>query len=138
MCIFPPKCAYRFSILSCNLSTVLHWFFPRYGCTFSHGQLYTRGDRIWMSYRGKDGVWRDKTTGLRKNNPIERKDAERLCREQTRREREAAPVLNAGGWEWVDSWIAGRWTNGTAYIYRKHWRKLEEWLKDKELATPAT
>ena len=99
--------------------------------------LYERGNRIWISYRGEDGGWHDKSTGFRVKNPIERKNAQRLREAQTSRERLATPVTTAGGWEWVDSWLGTTWEGGTRYQYRKNWSKLHEWLVEKALVNPA-
>jgi integrase len=100
--------------------------------------LYDRGNKIWISYRGQDGKWHDKTTGFSNKNPIEKKNADRLCKDQTLKERLVAPVTAAGGWEWVDSWLSQTWSGGTGYQYRRLWGKLQEWLKEKELVNPAS
>jgi integrase len=103
--------------------------------------LYYRGDAIWINYKGEDGRWHSKTTGYRKSNPGERRQAELLRDKQTLRERTERPTVHAAGWDWVDSWVESRWGSSeatTPKLYRSEWKTLQKWLVEIEVKGPAT
>jgi integrase len=100
--------------------------------------LYFRGDRIWMTFKGLDGRWQQKSTGYRKSNAVELRQARRLVSDLSLKERTEATVR--GRWDWVQPWIEARWGHSTATTparYRSHWQWLERWLKESNLPTPA-
>jgi hypothetical protein len=103
--------------------------------------LYYRGDAIWINYKGEDGRWHSKTSGYRKSNPGQRRQAELLRDKQTLRERTERPTVHAAGWDWVDSWIEARWGSSeatTPKLYRSEWKTLQKWLAEIEVKGPAT
>jgi hypothetical protein len=104
--------------------------------------LYYRGDLIWMGFRDENGKRCNRSTGYRKSNPGERKQAQLLCERQTHAERLQAPAVRATDWVWVDEWLEQKWGNRerTHDIYASHWRALQRWLTDPEvdINAPAT
>jgi integrase len=99
--------------------------------------LYNRGDVIWMSFQDETGKWRNRSTGYRKSNGGERRQAELLRDRQTHTERLQRPVTRAINWSWVDEWIESKWRAGsTRRIYLSHWRTLQRWLTEFEITSP--
>lgn len=96
---------------------------------------YYRGGLIWIAYRDTEGKRRNKSTGLRKSNPGERRQAAKLREEYTRQERAEKPAMRAD-WRWVPSWVEMRWQGRTLLRVRGEWRRLSEWLADKQLPGP--
>ncbi len=91
---------------------------------------YYRGNSIWIRYKSPEtGKWTNKSTGFRKNNPGDRRQAEKLRDTLTLRERTQQPVT-ASGWDWVGVWIEGRWNGLTLRNYKIHWRHLEGYLQE--------
>src|ERR1700741_163106 len=127
---------------------------PEWPCAFHHSsstQIHRNykplplagrlGDAIWINYKGEDGQWHSKTTGYRKSNPGERRQAELLRDKQTLRERTERPTVHAAGWDWVDSWLESRWGSSeatTPKLYRSEWKTLQKWLAEIEVKGPAT
>jgi len=100
--------------------------------------LYYRGDSIWVSYRSPEtGEWKRKSTGFRKSNPGQRKQAEKFAAALTLRERTEAPIKQYG-WDWATPWIEGRWLGLTLRGYRIHWRHLERYLQGIDCRSPST
>lgn len=99
--------------------------------------LYYRGNAIWITYKNGAGKWGQKSTGYRKDNPGERRQAERLCVQQTAKERLARPVNGSANWEWVNAWMDSRWRGETLKRYKDYWHTLELWLTELGLAGPA-
>jgi hypothetical protein len=99
--------------------------------------LYNRGDLIWMSYQDETGKWCNRSTGYRKSNPGERRQAELVRDQQTHTERLQRPIARSTGWSWVDQWIENKWRIGpTRRIYLSHWRTLQRWLATFEIVSP--
>jgi hypothetical protein len=101
--------------------------------------LYYRGDAIWVSYRAPDGKWKCKSTGRRRSNFGDLKQAELPCKELTLREHTEQPIQKGSGWARVDGWIAGRWghlNNNTPINYRQAWHKIQRWLAELDLHNP--
>jgi hypothetical protein len=98
---------------------------------------YYRGNSIWVRYKSPEtGKWTDKSTGYKKNNPGERRQAEKLRDTLTLRERTQQPVTSSG-WDWVGTWVEGRWRGLTLRNYKIHWRHLEGYLKEIGCSGPA-
>jgi hypothetical protein len=103
--------------------------------------LYARGDVLWIRFKDASGKWRSVSTSYRRNNPGERRQAERFRDEQTLKECIAQPasaVSSGGGWSWVDHWIDMRWgsDNRTSETYRSRWRTRQRCLSAVDLPRP--
>jgi hypothetical protein len=102
--------------------------------------LYARGDVLWIHFKDPSGKWRNISTGYRRSNSGERRQAERLRDQQTLKERIARPTAaSAGDWSWVDLWIETTWgslDNTTPALYRSQWRTLQRWLSELDLPSP--
>lgn len=98
--------------------------------------LFHRGDAIYISFRRSDGTWTNKSTGYRKSNPGERRQAEKLCAAQSLKERTQQPS-RAIGWDWVGPWVESRWNGLTLRNYKIHWRNLERYLQEIGCRGPA-
>jgi hypothetical protein len=101
--------------------------------------LYPRGNILWIHFKDATGKWRNISTGYRRNNAGERRQAARLCDEQTLRERLAQPAAAAGGWSWVDGWLETRWggdNSRTSQAYHCRWRTVQRWLTALDLPNP--
>lgn len=94
-----------------------------------------------MCFRDEAGKWRNRSTGYRKNNHGERRQAEILCDRQTHNERVQRPAVRASDWAWVDEWIDSRWgnrENGTYKAYLGRWRRLQQWLSASDIKSPVS
>jgi hypothetical protein len=99
---------------------------------------YYRGDLIWVRYKSPEtGKWTDKSTGYRKSNPGDRRQAEKLRDTLTLRER-TQQIAKPIGFDWVGPWIEGRWSGLTLRGYRIHWRHLERYLQEIGCRGPST
>jgi hypothetical protein len=97
--------------------------------------LYYRGNSIWIRYRSSDGTWKRKATGYRRSNAGERRQAAKLCDDQSLKERTERPA-NRSDWSWVAPWVETRWQGRTLSRVRQEWCRLELWLAEMSLPGP--
>jgi hypothetical protein len=97
--------------------------------------IYRRGNKYWITYKGADGKWHQRSTGFPANKL---REAKRMAALQTQRESVLGPV-NSANWEWVPGWMASRWGDSrtsTPERYRVRWQFLQQWLRESEIAGP--
>jgi hypothetical protein len=103
---------------------------------------YTRKDSqfIWMTYKDDEtGEWKKKATGYKKDNLGDRRQAELVARELTRREKARKPVTSAEQFDaWIDRWMADRYDEDgkTHEVYCRHWRRIQQFLAEHGITAP--
>lgn len=102
---------------------------------------YLRKDSpyIWIRYKDANGKWQGKNTGFRQKNVGDRHQAQRLCMEKSLEEMSRKPATEAGGWDWVISWLNARFNaqGRTFDSYRKQFWKLNEYLQARDIKHPS-
>jgi hypothetical protein len=98
--------------------------------------LYKR-DRspFWyLEFRDAQGVYRNRSTGLRHASARETAQARQLRAEAEAAEFSRAPG-RSGGWDWVDGWLESIDVAAPTLVrYRGAWAHLAAWLLDRRLA----
>jgi len=95
-----------------------------------------------MSFKNEAGKWGNKSTGYRKDNPGERRQAELLADEQSIKERKRTPASAREQWDgWVDRWLfdayGGRRKESTTFtVYSRYWKRWRHWLHENQITAP--
>jgi hypothetical protein len=106
--------------------------------------LYQRKDKspfFWVCYKDSRGVWKNKRTRFRVDNPGDQKQAQLLAKRLTYQEMLAKPAAGTGKWEdWVAAWIDTRWgqsTGTTPISYRRYLFRWLAYFKEKDIGQPS-
>jgi integrase len=106
---------------------------------------YLRPDSpyIWISYKTSADKWRRISSGFRRDNPGDRKQAQRLAQRKTLEEMQSAPDERSyGGWAWGSSWIDVQWGDNphgrTIKLYKKYFSRWLVYFEELGLAGPNT
>jgi len=104
--------------------------------------IYKRKTSAYFYIRKKNerGEWVSESTGYRKDNPGDRRQAELLARKLTEEERTRRPHGHGAAFEeWVERWLHeryGRRSNLTLKVYSRHWRLVSGWLQSENITSP--
>lgn len=101
--------------------------------------LKKRGKTYWyLYYRDLDtGIWTEKSLKLRRDDPKETRDAQKIRDQHTRDENQLSNQLGGEFYSWVPDWIEKHFRNPHSRDrYRTAWTHIFDWLQENRIRHP--
>lgn len=99
-----------------------------------------RSGSKWLTIRYRDidtGVWRDETTGFLKDNPDDRRKAEKEALRRSVLEKKISPQRVGDFSTWVPEYMASHYQNQNTLLRNTYaWENLQEWFKLNKIRHP--